>query len=122
MQEAPNLLGKTMNSGRLRSMARVTFGNRVSQAYLALIAVATVFLLLGGSVDDPAGFWVLLVAMPTILVMLLAEAVFSDFGSTPSWIACTSAVASVLIQSWFIGTIVSLARTGQWLPARPQAE
>ncbi|AJT69949.1 hypothetical protein T261_8356 [Streptomyces lydicus] len=100
----------------------MTFGNRVSQTYLALVAVATIFLLLGGSTDSPAGLPVLVVAMPTILIMLLAEALFSDFGSTPSWIACASAVASVLIQSWFIGTIVSLARTGQWLPGRPQAK
>lgn len=121
-QETPDLLGRTMNSGRLRSIARVTFGNRVSQTYLALVAVATIFLLLGGSTDSPAGLPVLVVAMPTILIMLLAEALFSDFGSTPSWIACASAVASVLIQSWFIGTIVSLARTGQWLPGRPQAK
>ncbi|WP_149180480.1 SCO4225 family membrane protein [Streptomyces sp. TRM49041] len=109
-----------MNSQRLHSIARLTFGNRASQIYLALAAAAAVLWLLLGVAEptDPfAGFWMFVVTLPTSLALAGAGSLFFD--AMPSWFLYTSVVASVLIQSLCLGALVSRIRTGQRSPAQP---
>ncbi|MFI0908766.1 SCO4225 family membrane protein [Streptomyces sioyaensis] len=105
-----------MNSRRLKSIARLTFGNRASQIYLALVAAAAVEFLVDHGTYPFAGILLLFVSMPTIFVFMGVEGLSGlevPYGSTHAYV-----VASILIQSLLIGALASRVRT--WFRARTQ--
>ncbi|WP_406002279.1 SCO4225 family membrane protein [Streptomyces sp. NBC_00829] len=113
-----------MNVQRLGATARLAFGNRASQVYLALVAVATVYV----TVDTVfvhhedaslAGVWLFLLASPTMFGFLMAARLFGDAVAGSAWFLYPALVASVLIQSLALGLFVRLLR-GRPHAAHPQ--
>ncbi|AXG76525.1 SCO4225 family membrane protein [Streptomyces paludis] len=113
-----------MISGRLSTLARLTFGNRASQVYLGLVLMTAAFLSYDlAFTHHPdatfAGVPLLLLAVPTVLGFLAAGGVFGDAVTESAAFLYPALVLSVLIQSAALGALVRLLRRpGQ--PARTE--
>ncbi|MFI1393778.1 SCO4225 family membrane protein [Streptomyces sp. NPDC020681] len=111
-------------SERLGALTRLTFGSRVSQVYLALVAVAAVYVAVDAIFvhhEDAsfAGVWLFALTAPTVFVFLLLGDLFGDAVSGASWFVYTALVLSVLIQSAALGWFGRLLR-GRPRSAHPQ--
>ncbi|MEW2299433.1 hypothetical protein AB0958_05500 [Streptomyces sp. NPDC006655] len=105
-----------MGPGLVRTLVRLTLGNRVSVAYLALVA----FVIAKAALDpvvtqdtDPASAWLWppLVTFPAfLLVGALGRAAWGPAG-TPDWFFVTMVVVSALLQALALGTLHQLVRT-----------
>ncbi|WP_032918874.1 SCO4225 family membrane protein [Streptomyces rimosus] len=100
-----------MNTQRLRSLLRLTFGNRASQLYLALVTAAAIVSELMGTVTlSPfSGLLLIIAAFPALFVFLMANGLVSGWDAEPNglfWLAWT---LSVLVQAFFIGYLASRA-------------
>lgn len=108
---------------RLTALARLTFGNRASQVYLAVVAVVAVYVLVDTLLvqhDDAsfAGVWLFLLAAPTIFALMAAASLFGDSLMESAAFLYPALVVSVLIQALAIGLFVRLL-TGGTRAARP---
>ncbi|MEV0040864.1 hypothetical protein [Streptomyces sp. NPDC050804] len=109
-----------MASGLLTTLARLTFGNRVSQVYLGLVAATTVFvavdtLFVQHQDASFAGVWVFFLAAPTVFVFFMGgELVGGTFADSAAFVY-PALVLSVLIQAAALGGFVRLLRD----PRRP---
>ncbi|WP_066951475.1 SCO4225 family membrane protein [Streptomyces lushanensis] len=109
-----------MASGPLTALARLTFGNRVSQIYLGLVAAAAVYaavdtLFMAHPDASFAGVWVFFLAAPTVFALFLgAELVGGTFADSAAFVY-PALVLSVLIQAAALGGFVRLLRD----PRRP---
>ncbi|MEU4495896.1 hypothetical protein AB0F96_21165 [Streptomyces sp. NPDC023998] len=113
-----------MNSERLGTLKRLTFGNRASQVYLALVAVATLYVTIDTVFvhhEDAsfAGIWLFLLASPVMFAFLMLGELFGDAVSGSAPYLYTALVVSVLIQSLALGLFVRLLR-GHPHSAHPQ--
>ncbi|MEN2423352.1 hypothetical protein AABB02_35245 [Streptomyces rimosus] len=104
-----------MNTQRLRSLLRLTFGNRASQLYLALVTAAAIAteLLLDITLSPFSGLWVIIAAFPTFLVYVVADGAIWAEG--PDWLFWLVWTLSVLFQAFLLGCLASRASR----PARP---
>jgi hypothetical protein len=113
-----------MKSERLGTLTRLAFGNRASQAYLALVAVATVYVTIDTVFvhhEDAsfAGIWLFLLTAPTVFGFFVVGSMFGEAVSSAAWFMYTALVLSVLIQSVALGFFVQLLR-GRPRSAHPQ--
>ncbi|MFI2188052.1 SCO4225 family membrane protein [Streptomyces sioyaensis] len=108
-----------MNSRRLRSIARLTFGNPASLIYLALVAVAAAPALLSRSYEGGSNEWLLFsVTQPTLSVLWVSD--IPGFEAIPSWFLYTSCA---LIQSLCLGALFQCMRACfQPHPRQPRGE
>ncbi|MEV7867507.1 hypothetical protein AB0P17_15705 [Streptomyces sp. NPDC088124] len=103
----------TMVSGRLTGLARLAYGNRASQVYLALVAAAALFVTVDTLFvhhDDAsfAGTWLFFLAAPTVFVFLIGGGMIGEGLAASSGFLYPALVLSVLIQSIAIGAFVRL--------------
>ncbi|MEV6652503.1 hypothetical protein [Streptomyces sp. NPDC051219] len=113
-----------MNKARLRGLARLTFGNPASLAYLALVAAVTLlvaFDLLFVTHEDASfsGVLVIFMAVPTIFGFFIAQDALWGLETAPEWFFYFAMVASVLLQSLALGLLLRLL-SGRARPAHPQ--
>lgn len=108
---------------RLTALARLTFGNRPAQVYLALVAVTALYVAIDTAFvhhEDAsfAGIWLLLLAAPTIFgFMVLGTLVGDSFAESAAFLY-PALVVSVLLQSLALGLFTRLL-TGHGHTARP---
>lgn len=114
-----------MKSGRLNALARLAqgparlvYGNRASQIYLALVAAAAVFVAVMLFVHDGdasfAGVWLFFLAAPTIFLFFAGGSMIGDSLASSSAFGYVALIASILIQAAAIGAFTRLLsdRTG----------
>ncbi|MCP3818686.1 hypothetical protein NLX86_11325 [Streptomyces sp. A3M-1-3] len=112
-----------MVKARLRGLARLTFGNPLSLAYLGLVAAAALVLAydqLFVTHEDAsfAGVGLIFTAAPTVFGFIAAEeAIWGLEGS--GWYFSLGIAASVLFQSFVLGLLLRLLN-GRARPAHPQ--
>ncbi|RPK72846.1 MULTISPECIES: SCO4225 family membrane protein [Streptomyces] len=111
---------------RLRTLARLTFGNTASRIYLGLVLAAAVFVAadtLFVSHDDAsfAGVWVFFLAAPTVFAFVVGGSMAGAEAGGPAWFLYLALVVSVLVQACALGWFTRLLRgTGREHSARPQ--
>ncbi|MFD6276204.1 SCO4225 family membrane protein [Streptomyces sp. NPDC060209] len=103
------------NSRRLRTLARLTFGNTTSRIYLGLVLAVTVFVAVDTlfvSHEDAsfAGVWLFFLAAPTVFVFLLGSSMAGADAGGPTWFVYLSLVVSVLVQACALGWFQRLLR------------
>ncbi|MEW1720476.1 hypothetical protein [Streptomyces sp. NPDC093109] len=104
-----------MISGRLATLARLTFGNRASQVYLGLVLMTAALLAYDLALAHHAdatlsGMPLLLLAAPTVFGFLAAGGMFGDAVTESAAFLYPVLVLSVLIQSAALGALVRLPR------------
>ncbi|MFJ6850801.1 SCO4225 family membrane protein [Streptomyces sp. NPDC091271] len=102
---------------RLRTLARLTFGNTASRVYLGLVLAAAVFVAVDTllvSHDDAsfAGVWVFFLAAPTVFVFLLGSSMAGPDTGGPAWFTYLALVVSVLVQACALGWFSQLLLRG----------
>ncbi|MEV0779910.1 hypothetical protein [Streptomyces sp. NPDC050428] len=107
-----------MKSGRLNALvrlgrgpARLVYGNRASQIYLALVAAAAVLVTVDTQFvhqDDAslAGVWLFFLAAPTVFLFFVGGSLVGDSFASSSGFGYVALIASVLIQAAAIGAFV----------------
>lgn len=108
---------------RLTTLARLTFGNRPAQVYLALVAVAAVYVAVDTAFvhhEDAsfAGIWLFLLAAPTIFGFMAFGTYAGDSFAESAAFLYPALVLSVLLQALALGLFTRLM-TGQGRAARP---
>lgn len=108
---------------RLTALARLTFGNRPAQVYLALVAATAVFVAIDTTFvhrEDAslAGVWLLLLAAPTIFGFMILGTLFGDSFAESAAFLYPALVVSVLLQALALGLFTRLL-TGHGHGARP---
>lgn len=106
---------------RLRTLARLTFGNTASRIYLGLVLATVVFVAVDTlfvSHDDAsfAGVWVFFLAAPTVFAFLLGSSMTGADAAGPAWFTYLALVVSVLVQACALGWFTQLVRG----PRRPR--
>ncbi|MDK1474733.1 hypothetical protein QNO07_15100 [Streptomyces sp. 549] len=101
--------------GKPRFPLRSVLVNPVSLGYLALAGAAVLFAagdaLLGSHEDaSMAGVWVMLVAAPTVFVLLFTENLFWEAGEGPTWFLLLVIAVSALIQAVLLGACLRAFR------------
>ncbi|WP_330177162.1 hypothetical protein OG875_28840 [Streptomyces sp. NBC_01498] len=116
-----------MTSGRLTTLtrlaqrpARMIYGNRASQIYLAVVAATAVFvavdtLFVHHNDASFAGVWLFFLAAPTVFLFFAGGSLIGDSFASSSGFGYLALIASVLIQAAAIGAFVRLltGRTGR---------
>ncbi|MFB4426427.1 SCO4225 family membrane protein [Streptomyces sp. QL37] len=102
---------------RLRTLARLTFGNTASRIYLGLVLAASVFVAVDTlfvSHDDAsfAGVWVFFLAAPTVFAFLLGGSMAGADAGGPAWFTYLALVVSVLVQACALGWFSRLLSHG----------
>ncbi|MEU2679327.1 hypothetical protein ABZ638_20825 [Streptomyces sp. NPDC007107] len=111
---------------RLRTAARLTFGNTASRIYLGLVLAVAVFVAVDTlfvSHEDAsfAGVWLFFLAAPTVFVFLLGSSMTGADSGGPAWFTYLALVVSVLVQAWALGWFSRLLRRpGRSRSAHPQ--
>jgi hypothetical protein len=105
-----------MGPGLVRTLIRLMLGNRLSAAYLALVAVviakATVDSLFVQDPDpDYAWLWPPLVTFPTFLPVAALGRTAWGATDLPNWFFITMIVISALLQSLALGALGQAVRT-----------
>ncbi|MFG2935998.1 SCO4225 family membrane protein [Streptomyces sp. NPDC048282] len=105
-----------MGPGLVRTLIRLTVGNRLSAAYLTLVAVviakATVDSLFVQDPDpDFAWLWPPLVTFPAFLPVAALGRTVWDPATMPNWFFITMIVVSALLQSLALGALRRAVRT-----------
>ncbi|MEW2632897.1 hypothetical protein AB0903_14890 [Streptomyces sp. NPDC048389] len=95
-------------NAQLTTLARLTFGNRPARIYLALIAVAAVYVAIDTTFvhhEDAslAGLWLLLLAAPTIFGFMVLGTLFGDSFAQSAAFLYPALVVSVLLQALALG-------------------
>ncbi|WP_046506556.1 SCO4225 family membrane protein [Streptomyces odonnellii] len=113
-----------MASGPLTTLVRLTFGNRASQAYLALVAATAVFvavdtLLVHHQDASFAGVWLFFLAAPTVFVFFIGGELLGTTVADSAAFVYPALVLSVLIQAAALGAFVRLMRGGP-RPSHPR--
>ncbi|MFJ8074189.1 SCO4225 family membrane protein [Streptomyces sp. NPDC096176] len=108
---------------RLTTLARLAFGNRAAQAYLALVAVAAVYVAIDTAFvhhEDAsfAGIWLFLLAAPTIFGFMAVGTLLGDTVAESAAFLYPALALSVLIQALALGLFVRMLTGGQ-RAARP---
>ncbi|WP_329391320.1 SCO4225 family membrane protein [Streptomyces sp. NBC_01716] len=116
-----------MKSGRLNALARLAqgparliYGNRASQIYLAVVAATAVFVAVDTLFvhhDDAslAGVWLFFLAAPTVFLFFAGGSLIGESFASSSAFGYVALIASVLIQAAALGAFVRVLsdRTGQ---------
>lgn len=107
----------TATRTRLRSVARLTFGNPVSLVYLTVVAATAVFVTVDTLFvphDDAslAGVWLFLLAAPTVFLFFIGGAWWGAEAAGPSWFMYLALTVSVLVQALALGWFTRLIRNG----------
>ncbi len=113
-----------MNSERLGTVTRLAFGSLPSQVYLALVALAALYVTIDSAFvhhEDAsfAGVWLFLLTAPTVFAFLIVGELFGDAVGGSVWFLYVAMALSVVIQSLAIGLFVRLLR-GRPHHAHPQ--
>ncbi|MEU0375098.1 hypothetical protein ABZ070_33930 [Streptomyces sp. NPDC006283] len=108
---------------RLTTLVRLAFGNRAAQGYLALVAVAAVYvavdtLFVHHEDASFAGIWLFLLTAPTIFGFMAVGTLIGDTVTESAAFLYPALVLSVLIQAMALGLFVRLLTGGQ-RAARP---
>lgn len=106
-----------MTSRHTANLVRLTFTNRASLTYLAVVAAAAVFvavdtLFVHREDASFAGVWLFLLAAPTVFVFLMAGSLFGDALAGSAWFLYPALLLSVLLQSLVLGLFVRFLRGG----------
>jgi hypothetical protein len=109
---------------RLTALARLTFGNRPAQAYLALVAVAAVHVAVDTAFAQHAdasfaGVWLFFLAAPAIFGLLAAGMFFGDSSAESAAFLYPALVLAVLVQALALGAFTRLLKDGT-AAARPR--
>ncbi|WP_046729872.1 SCO4225 family membrane protein [Streptomyces humi] len=103
-----------MGPGLVRTLLRLTLGNRVSVAYLALVA----FVIAKAMADpvasgDPASAWPWppLVTFPAFLLVGALGRTAWDPAEMPNWFFVATVVVSALLQALALGALHRAVRT-----------
>ncbi|MFI6080732.1 SCO4225 family membrane protein [Streptomyces sp. NPDC051217] len=107
-----------MKSGRLNALARLAqgparliYGNRASQIYLAVVAATAVLVAVDTLFvhhDDAsfAGVWLFLLAAPTVFLFFAGGSLIGESFASSSAFGYVALIASVLIQAAALGAFV----------------
>ncbi|MFD7628340.1 SCO4225 family membrane protein [Streptomyces sp. NPDC059851] len=98
-----------MRSGKLRTIAGITFGNWLSRAYLGLAG----FLLLMSAGNDgslAAGLWALLLAVPTGAALIALVNAAGDLAPESDAIVWFILLFSYLLQAFLLGLVARAVR------------
>ncbi|MFD4032967.1 SCO4225 family membrane protein [Streptomyces sp. NPDC058637] len=115
-----------MMNKRLRTTARLTFGNAASRIYLGLVLAAVVFVAVDTlfvAHDDAsfAGVWVFFLAAPTVFLFLVGGSMAGAESGGPAWFVYLALIVSVLAQACALGWFARLVRrAGREHSAHPQ--
>ncbi|MEU0964891.1 hypothetical protein ABZ357_05400 [Streptomyces sp. NPDC005917] len=105
-----------MRTSPVRTLVRLTVANRVSAAYLVLVAVvvakATADSLVAEDPDpDYAWIWPPLVTFPAFPLVAALGRTVGDTTELPDWSFITMIVISALLQSLALGSLAQAIRT-----------
>ncbi|MEU9455661.1 hypothetical protein [Streptomyces sp. NPDC048277] len=103
-----------MESGTVRTLVRLTVANRLSAAYLALVALVVVKAAIDSGQDPDPGYawaWPPLVTFPAFLLVGALCRTAWDPARTPDWFFVSTIVVSALLQALALGALGRAVRT-----------
>ncbi|WP_069174009.1 SCO4225 family membrane protein [Streptomyces griseus] len=115
-----------MKNARLRTLARLTFGNTASRVYLGLVVAVALFvtvdtLFVAHEDASFAGVWLFFLAAPTVFVFFVGTSLAGAETGGPAWFVYLGLIVSVLVQACALGWFSRLLRgVGHGRSTRPQ--